>query len=342
MSYDTLFQKQIYSIKAKSMLTVNFPSFNPNYFRVVNLGSGEIYFSTSTSPTPNRFDMKVQPQGSKMHVEPYGKTSVYFYNDGAHDSDFILLAFNAEFNPVALAVLSDESLADVIGEQDGYDGIIRGFTIPLPSGSNTIGKVDLNSNSQLTAIKNAVDAVKTAVAGNLKLSTNTQLTDIKTAVDGVKTAVENISIPSGGGGTSGGGIATSVSLNENAQLGTIATNTANVASLVSALAELVNHRKTYVKTYDNTSSNTVNTCVYLAKQSGHDIKRLCMFTNDGTADLKVRFKMSASGGNNDITVKAGETLTDVNCYGAVEIGVVTVSGAVNYRAVVEFVPTMTA
>lgn len=163
MSENTLYQKQIYMAKAKSLVTIDFSNYSPNYFRIVNMGSGELFFSASTSPTTTRFDMKVAPQGSKMHVEPYGKQTVYVFNNSANDAEFALLAFNAPFEPLALAVLSDESLAEVIMQHKDYDGIIRGFNIPLPAGSNTIGAVDVNNNEQLTAIKNAVDSVKTAI-----------------------------------------------------------------------------------------------------------------------------------------------------------------------------------
>lgn len=184
----SFYQRAVYTVNAKSWTTVNLPS-PANYFHLVNMGAGTLYFSASRIPTDDSYDMKISAGGAKMHVEPSNRTQVYVYNGSAQAVNFALVYFAAEFDPLVLALTSLESTGGGGGSSSGggatWDGIINGFDTALPSGNNTLGNVILVENNQLTQIVNALKGATPAGAnkiGSVDIANSEQLSGILNAL----------------------------------------------------------------------------------------------------------------------------------------------------------------
>lgn len=185
---NSYYQKAVYSVNAKSMTTVTLPT-SANYFHLVNMGTGTMYFSATRIPSADSFDMKIPAGSARMHVEPYGKTQVHIYNDGSQKGDFVLLNFSADFDPLVLAMAGFESGGSgggsVSGGGSSFDGVIKGFDTALPSGNNTLGNVILVENNQLTQIINALKGATPAGTnkiGSVDIANSTQLAGILSAL----------------------------------------------------------------------------------------------------------------------------------------------------------------
>lgn len=230
MSY---YNRGEYTVNAKSITTLNLPD-TANYFFIINRGDTPLYFSATRTPSREIFDMKIPPSGAKMHVEPFPKFQVYIFNDGAQACDFSLIYFNAEFEPLVMALSSLETMGGGGSPEQSKDVVIDGFNSPLPSGSNTIGKVQLDGtktdliNTNLTAIKTAIEGIEigssydwsaidwktiefeiTRIKNHLNninpqsATTASNTGDIKTLLTEIKTAIDNIEITGGSGVDSG-------------------------------------------------------------------------------------------------------------------------------------------
>ncbi|MBE7054400.1 MAG: hypothetical protein E7391_09075 [Ruminococcaceae bacterium] len=136
--------KDRYTIKANSVQTINFLGARPNYFKITNGGNSDLYLGTDLTPSKDFFDMKIPSASSMLHVEPYGRDNIYIYNPSMEDANIIITSFEAEFNPVVLA-LSDTG-TDFSTIEINSNSVITGFETPLPSGNNVIGKVNLNDD----------------------------------------------------------------------------------------------------------------------------------------------------------------------------------------------------
>lgn len=183
----SFYQRAVYTVNAKSWTTVNLPS-PANYFHLVNMGAGTLYFSASRIPTDDSYDMKIPAGGGRMHVEPSNRTQVYVYNGSAQAVNFALVYFAAEFDPLVLALTSLESTGGGSSSGGGgatWDGIINGFDTALPSGNNTLGNVILVENNQLaqiiTALKGATPAGTNKI-GSVDIANSEQLAGILTAL----------------------------------------------------------------------------------------------------------------------------------------------------------------
>ena len=182
---NSFFQRGLYTVEGKSILTINF-THKPNYFHITNMGAGELYFKAIGIPSVENFDMKISPSTSAMTVETHGVDMVHIYNNATTAVTFSILSFAYDFDPLVLALATGGGgggSASSGGSSGGtsFDGIIRGFTEALPSGANTIGKVDLNTNGQLQSIYNALIAsipAGTNLIGKVDLNSSDQLTTI--------------------------------------------------------------------------------------------------------------------------------------------------------------------
>lgn len=189
MSNNSFYLREQYRVKAKSMMTVNFAK-PENYFHIVNMGSGTLYFAAARTPSTENYDMKIPAGQSKMHVEPNNRMEVYVYNAGEEDVDFTLLHFQADFDPLVLAMAGGAGTAAASGGSSGgsgetFDGIIRGWEVSLPSGNNTIGNVHINTNGQFTEMINALKGATPAGTnkiGSVDIANSNQLAGILTAL----------------------------------------------------------------------------------------------------------------------------------------------------------------
>ena len=132
--------RQSYTIPGKSTITINFVD-PMNYYRVVNSGNVTIYGGTVTMPTRKLYDFKVPAYNAKMYAEENVRKQLYLYNDGTEEATVLLYAFRSQFEPTVLA-LCDAIFNDT---ENTVSVEINGFTEPLPTGNNKIGKVDVES-----------------------------------------------------------------------------------------------------------------------------------------------------------------------------------------------------
>lgn len=190
---NTFFQKATYSVNPKSWTTVNLNS-PANYFHIMNMGEGTLFFSATRTPSPSNFDLKISAGTAGMYVEPIGssdgKGQVTVYNDGASAGQFVLTAFSSEFDPVVLAMStfgggSTGGASAGGGDVSISDITISGFEASLPAGNNTIGNVHLNTNSQLTQIITALTGATPAGTnkiGSVDIANSVQLAGILSAL----------------------------------------------------------------------------------------------------------------------------------------------------------------
>lgn len=171
-------------VDAYSVGTVEYYDIRPNYFRVQNLGDMNILCSTSSIPNKDRYDFLAPASGAKMYTEPTNRDRLYIFNPSGSPIQAVVLAFEAEFDPLTLA-LAEISL-DIGAVNLEASNVIAGFDASLPSGNNVIGKVILNES--LPAGSQKIGSVDVA---NQK--------DYTSNLTAILNAIGNIQISGGGG-----------------------------------------------------------------------------------------------------------------------------------------------
>ena len=134
--------KNYATVPAFSITTIDYLDTKPNYFRVQNRGTTEIYCSTNNMPTTKHYDFAVAGKKMKMFAEPYNRTRLYIFNPSGSDVEVAVLSFQAEFEPLTLAL----SEIEVEMPKDFESSMaITSFNAPLPTGNNKIGKVEVTN-----------------------------------------------------------------------------------------------------------------------------------------------------------------------------------------------------
>lgn len=145
--------KNYATVPAFSITTIDYLDTKPNYFRVQNRGTTELYCSTNNMPTTKHYDFAVAGKKMKMFAEPYNRTRLYIFNPSGTDVEIMVLSFQAEFEPLTLALSEIEVEMPSSFETSM---VINSFNASLPAGNNTIGKVEVTNTpaaSDVTAIK---------------------------------------------------------------------------------------------------------------------------------------------------------------------------------------------
>lgn len=162
--------KNYATVPAFSITTIDYLDTKPNYFRVQNRGTTEIYCSTNNMPTTKHYDFAVAGKKMKMFAEPYNRTRLYIFNPSGSDVEVAVLSFQAEFEPLTLAL----SEIEVEMPKDFETSMaITSFNAPLPTGNNKIGKVEVTNApaaADITSIKtnttNIVSALGVLASAN--------------------------------------------------------------------------------------------------------------------------------------------------------------------------------
>lgn len=134
--------------------TVDFIDIRPNYYRVQNMGASRIYMGVSKMPTEHDYEFACKPESFAMYTEPHQRGYMYIYNPSGSAVMVRILAFAAEFDPLALAFSQIE--IDFAGMQLQTLGAITEFQAPLPAGTNKIGSVEVSKLPALPAGSNVV------------------------------------------------------------------------------------------------------------------------------------------------------------------------------------------
>ena len=155
--------KNYATVPAFSITTIDYLDTKPNYFRVQNRGTTEIYCSTNNMPTTKHYDFAVAGKKMKMFAEPYNRTRLYIFNPSGSDVEVAVLSFQAEFEPLTLAL----SEIEVEMPKDFESSMaITSFNAPLPTGNNKIGKVEVTNSpaeADITEIKEYTHATADAL-----------------------------------------------------------------------------------------------------------------------------------------------------------------------------------
>ena len=163
--------KNYATVPAFSITTIDYLDTKPNYFRVQNRGTTEIYCSTNNMPTTKHYDFAVAGKKMKMFAEPYNRTRLYIFNPSGSDVEVAVLSFQAEFEPLTLAL----SEIEVEMPKDFESSMaITSFNAPLPTGNNKIGKVEVTNApaaADITSIKTNTNSIL-SMLGNLMSNTS--------------------------------------------------------------------------------------------------------------------------------------------------------------------------
>lgn len=160
--------KNYATVPAYSITTIEYLDTKPNYFRVQNRGTTELYCSTNNMPTTKHYDFSVAGKKMKMFAEPYNRTRLYIFNPSGSDVEVAVLSFQAEFEPLTLALSEIE-----VEMPSSFESsmVINSFNASLPVGNNLIGKVEVTNTpaaADVTAIKTSTGQLVTKLADLLK------------------------------------------------------------------------------------------------------------------------------------------------------------------------------
>ena len=290
--------KNYATVPAFSITTIDYLDTKPNYFRVQNRGTTEIYCSTNNMPTTKHYDFAVAGKKMKMFAEPYNRTRLYIFNPSGSDVEVAVLSFQAEFEPLTLAL----SEIEVEMPKDFESSMaITSFNAPLPTGNNKIGKVE---------ITNGVTAEDVTV-----LKENTQVTaenteSAKTLSQSIVNLLGELLSPDAVGGK---------------------TNLLSIKDGFLYLGELLNNRFSAITYQCNMLSfdkkNQNEEIILIDRKDGpYPIPvTIKMLTNDGEGDLMLKMKASLDTSETVLTLKPGESIRDLR----IEAAYVAVSGT-NY------------
>lgn len=150
--------KNYATVPAFSITTIEYLDTKPNYFRVQNRGTTEIYCSTNNMPTTKHYDFAVAGKKMKMFAEPYNRTRLYIFNPSGSDVEVAVLSFQAEFEPLTLALSEIE-----VEMPSSFESsmVINSFNAPLPAGNNKIGKVEVTNGVSASDVAN----IRTSASG---------------------------------------------------------------------------------------------------------------------------------------------------------------------------------
>lgn len=138
--------------------TIDFPDTKPNHIHINNLGNSVLSFGAQNMiPNYDLYDKRIGPGGETLYARELGLERCMIYVDGNSPCLIILTTFEYEFNPLGLATNSGGGGSG--GGSSAFDGIIRGFTAPLPAGNNNLGRVQVTDLPPLPTGTNKIGTV---------------------------------------------------------------------------------------------------------------------------------------------------------------------------------------
>lgn len=171
------------TIEGGEVKEISLDNSKPNMFVLQNANPVDINISLSHIPTLYNYEFQVKANTTDTFGRPSSTTKVYLFNTGSVTANVKLFSVNDTFD---MNILKNTNVnidgASVTVEDNG---IIKGFQagVSLPSGSNIIGKVGLES-----ALNNTI----TEINNNLKIQKN-NTTDICEDTTDISNIVWNMS-----------------------------------------------------------------------------------------------------------------------------------------------------
>lgn len=282
-------REQTITIAPQSVEEIVFNDTMPNHFYINNLSASILYFGITVIPKENIYEMMVDSFGENIYARQIGTKRCRIYNSGTNPAQLILITFEEQFNPSTLAKAASGSSSGG-GGGGSFDGVIRGFSVPLPAGDNNIGRVKVTEmptmNINLTELP----------AGNNKIG-----------------KVDVVTMPPLAEGTSHIG---SVSIDGGVDIDTIPPITIASMPPVEVSSQPTRQSHQYFEASVGTSEVVFN---ITDGTNQLDVVTINFISNDDTTnDLFVSFDNTpatttpGNGLNGIIRLKPGETLTDVH------------------------------
>ena len=279
--------KNYATVPAFSITTIDYLDTKPNYFRVQNRGTTEIYCSTNNMPTTKHYDFAVAGKKMKMFAEPYNRTRLYIFNPSGSDVEVAVLSFQAEFEPLTLAL----SEIEVEMPKDFESSMaITSFNAPLPTGNNKIGKVE---------VTNGPTAADVTV-----LKENTQVTAENT--ESAKTLSQTI-----------------VNLLGELLSPTVVNGKTNLLSIMQGFESLTQileeglspiYYQSHTLSFDKKNQNEEIILMGMKTASVSNPITIKMLTNDGEGDFLLKMKADSDTSETSLALKPGESIRDLRLY----------------------------
>ena len=154
------------TIEGGEVKEISLDNSKPNMFVLQNANPVDINISLSHIPTLYNYEFQVKANTTDTFGRPSSTTKVYLFNTGSTTANVKLFSVNDTFDMNILKNTNVSIDGASVTVQD--NGIIKGFQagVSLPSGSNTIGKVELSNNvsNTLNQINSNLSTQKTATA----------------------------------------------------------------------------------------------------------------------------------------------------------------------------------
>ena len=144
------------SIEGGEVKEISLDNSKPNMFVLQNANPVDINISLSHIPTLYNYEFQVKANTTDTFGRPSSTTKVYLFNTGSTTANVKLFSVNDTFDMNILKNTNVNIDGATVTVED--NGVIKGFQagVSLPSGSNTIGKVGLEST-----VNNAINQINT-------------------------------------------------------------------------------------------------------------------------------------------------------------------------------------
>lgn len=152
---NTAWEMKTLQVSGNALVTVNYDDVAPNMFLLQNPNDTVLHIGITNIPTPDSYEFKVEGNSSKTFGRPVPTNTLFILNKGNADITIQLFSVYDTFD---MSVLVDNHLS-IEYDRMLYDGIITGFGsgVSLPSGTNTIGKVEIAGNEFATMANDITD-----------------------------------------------------------------------------------------------------------------------------------------------------------------------------------------
>lgn len=154
----TTWRQATINLKPQIVNEFVFPDTKPNHVHINNLGAGNLFFGVSVIPSPVIHDMRVPSFGENLYAQESGFTRVQIWNDGTDETMIKLVSFEHDFNPATIKPTIVNGGDGGGGGGETFDGVIKGFSVPLPSGANNIGRVVVSEMPNIDVVLDTLPA----------------------------------------------------------------------------------------------------------------------------------------------------------------------------------------
>ena len=144
------------SIEGGEVKEISLDNSKPNMFVLQNANPVDINISLSHIPTLYNYEFQVKANTTDTFGRPSSTTKVYLFNTGSVTANVKLFSVNDTFDMNILKNTNVNIDGATVTVED--NGVIKGFQagVSLPAGTNTIGKVGLESS-----VSNTINQINT-------------------------------------------------------------------------------------------------------------------------------------------------------------------------------------